>query len=387
MQIYGVYIPEKDRLVSYFNRFKKGQGGFLVYLSLIGLVLGGFGIGSIFVMGHGSTTNTSSLVPWGLQISTYVYFALISGGCIFTNFLGNIYFHDKYKPLASRVIFLGLVTAIAGFASLASELGHVERMYMFMLSPNPKSPMFWMAVWYTADISILIVEYINIQRHVHSKRLLYASFIIPVITYCSLGSLFGAVGTMPYYYSSMLPIYFLFTGFLTGNALCAIIAAIQSKTGCNRNLIRPFIMMQKIALASVLVLTFCRIIIGMASSMSGYEVFRETFLQNFIFGIGGALVVPFLILIYKNSVGGLVLSSLIVLLTQFLARLDLVVEGFRVPVFRVYDMPERISYSPSIFEILVVVASVSVVALIYMICEKTGLFEIAGKESEKYELH
>ena len=379
MQIYGVFVPEKNRLLSYFSLFKQGKGGLIVYLALIGLVLGGFGFGSIFILGHGHTINTSSQVPWGLQISTYVYFALVSGGCIFTNFIGNMFFHEKYKLLASRVIFMGLITAIAGFASLASELGHVERMYMFMISPNPTSPMFWMSVWYTADISILLVEYINIQQNKHSKAMLYTSFIIPVITYCSLGSLFGAVGTMPYYYSSLLPIYFLFSGFLSGNALCAIIAAYQSKTSGNMRLLKPFFRMQKIALASVFVLTFCRIIIGLSSNLTGYEVFRETFFQNVIFGIGGALVVPFMILMYKRTIGGLILSSLLVLLTQFMARLDLVVEGFRVPVFRVYDMPERISYFPSIFEIMVVLASVSLVALVYLICEKTGLFEIAGK--------
>jgi len=381
MQIFGVFVPEKDRLLSYFSLFRQGKGGFVVYLSLVGLVLGGIGFGSIFILGHGHTINTSSLVPWGLQISTYVYFALVSGGCIFTNFIGNMFFHDKYRPLASRVIFMGLITAIAGFASLASELGHVERMYLFMISPNPTSPMFWMSVWYTADITILLVEYINIQRNVHSKAMLYASFIIPVITYCSLGSLFGAVGTMPYYYSSLLPIYFLFSGFLSGNALCAIIAAFQSRASGSMRLIRPFIRLQKIALASVFVLTFCRIIIGMSSHMAGYEVFRETFLQNVIFGIGAALVVPFLILMYRRTIGGVILSSLLVLLTQFMARLDLVVEGFRVPVFRVYDMPERISYLPSVFEMLVVLASVSLVALVYLVCEKTGLFEIAGKET------
>ncbi len=381
MQIYGVFVPEKERLLSYFSLFKQGKGGLIVYLSLIGLILGGTGFASIFILGHGHTINTSSLVPWGLQISTYVYFALVSGGCIFTNFIGNMFFHEKYKPLASRVIFMGLITAIAGFASLASELGHVERMYLFMVSPNPTSPMFWMSVWYTADISILLVEYVNIQRHVHSKAMLYASFIIPIITYCSLGSLFGAVGTMPYYYSSLLPIYFLFSGFLSGNALCAVIVALHSKTTGNMRLVKPFIRLQKIGLASVFVLTFCRIIIGLASNLSGYEVFRETFFQNVIFGIVCALIVPFTILMYRRTIGGLILSSLLVLFTQFMARLDLVVEGFRVPVFRAYDMPERISYFPSIFEMLVVLASVSLVALVYVVCEKTGLFEIAGKET------
>ena len=383
MQIFGLLLPDSKRLAAYAADFRRGRGGLSVYLGIVGLLLGGAGIASIFIMGHGHTTNTSSLVPWGLQISTYVYFALVSGGCIFTNFIGNMFFHDEYKPLASRIIFMGLITAIAGFASLASELGHVERMYQFMLSPNPTSPMFWMSVWYTADISILLIEYINIQRHHHSKALLYVSFVIPVITYCSLGSLFGAVGTMPYYYSSLLPVYFLFSGLLTGNALCSIIAAYQARRTKQFDIARPFFRTQKIAIASVFVLTFCRIIIGLANNLTGYEVFRETLLQNVVFGVGCALVLPFVILMYKRSTGGLVISSLIVLGTQFMARLDLVVEGFRVPVFQVYDMPARISYFPTIFEILVVVASVSLVAVIYLIGERTGLFEIAasGKES------
>lgn len=381
MQIFGVLVPEKQRLIDYFNQFKSGKGGGLVYLSILGLIIGGLGIGSIFVFGHGYTTNTSSNIPWGLQISTYVYFALVSGGCIFTNFFGNMFFHEKYKPLASRVIFMGLITAIAGFASLASELGHVERMYMFLLSPNPESPMFWMSVWYTADITILIVEYINLQQHRHSNAMLYASFIIPVITYCSLGSLFGAVGTIPYYYSSLLPIYFLFSGFLTGNALCAIIAAIYARKTDDFKLVRPFFRMQKIALASVAVLTLCRIIIGLSGKSAGYEVFRETLFVNLVLGVGVTLVLPFLILMYKKSIAGLVLSSIVVLGTQFMSRFEMVVDGFRVPMFQVYEMPERLSYFPSVFEVLVVVFSVSVVALIYLVCDKTGLFEIAGKES------
>lgn len=381
MQIFGELLPEKKQLQSYLKDFKEGRGGLLVYFALLGLVLGGIGIGCIFVLGHGVTTNTSSQIPWGMQISTYVYFALVSGGCIFTNFFGTIFFHDKYQPMASRVIFIGLITAIAGFAALASELGHVERMYLFLLSPNPASPMFWMAVWYTADITILLIEFVNIQRNKHSKAMLYASFIIPVITYCSLGSLFGAVGTIPYYYSALLPIYFLFTGFLAGNALCALIAAIYVKKDHSSHLMRPFRRMQKVALGAVAVLTLVRIIIGITNTQSGYVVFRETLLENIVLGVGVSLVLPFMILLYKRTTGGLILASLIVLATQFMSRLDMVVEAFRVPVFRVYEMPERFSYIPSIFEVLVVVASVSIVAVVYLVAEKTGLFDIAGKET------
>ena len=381
MRIFGEILPEKEVLLNYGKAVLQGKESRLTYLSLLGMVVGLIGIACIFVLGHGVTTNTSSYIPWGMQISTYVYFALISGGCIFTNFFGLQFCKERYEPMASRVIFMGLVTAIAGFASLASELGHVERMYQFLVSPNPASPMFWMSVWYSADIAILLIEFINIQRNRHSNAMLYAAFVIPVITYCSLGSLFGAVGTIPYYYSALLPIYFLFTGFLAGNALCALLAALHVGKEMGAVLIRPFIRMQKIALGSVAVLTLARLIIGLAGGQTGYEVFEETIVKNLLLGVGASLVLPFMVLIYKRDLHGLIISSLIVLVTQFFSRLDMVVEAFRVPLFRVYEMPERFSYFPSIFEMLVVLASVCIVAVVYQAAERTGLFELAEKET------
>ena len=44
-------------------------------------------------------------------------------------------------------------------------------------------------------------------------------------------------------------------------------------------------------------------------------------------------------------------------------------------MFRVYDMPEVIHYSPSIYEYLVVVASASLVTVMYIVFERSGVFE------------
>jgi Ni/Fe-hydrogenase subunit HybB-like protein len=71
-----------------------------------------------------------------------------------------------------------------------------------------------------------------------------------------------------------------------------------------------------------------------------------------------------------------------VLVTQFLMRVDLVVGGFRVPVFRAYDIPELVRYTPSVFEVLVVVAAVSLVSFLYLLCDRSGLFgTAAGQEA------
>jgi len=71
------------------------------------MLIGFAAIASIFIQGHGHTINTSNNIPWGLQITTYIYFVLISTGCTFVNFFGYVFFPQQYKPFASRVIFLG----------------------------------------------------------------------------------------------------------------------------------------------------------------------------------------------------------------------------------------------------------------------------------------
>src|SRR3972149_2079423 len=165
MRFDGIVLPDRIRLREAVDDILKGRGGVPLYLSLLGLLAGFLAIGCIFLLGHAHTTNTSDLVPWGIQITTYVYFVLISTGCTFVNFFGAIFYEEEYSPYASRVMFLAIVTALAAFISLATEMGRIDRMYYFLISPNPASPMFWMSVWYAADIFIIVLEYINIRAH------------------------------------------------------------------------------------------------------------------------------------------------------------------------------------------------------------------------------
>ena len=78
MQLFGLLIPEKEQLVETAREVVKGKACLSLYLSLFGLAIGMYAIAAIFIKGHAHTINTSNLVPWGLQISTYIYFALLS---------------------------------------------------------------------------------------------------------------------------------------------------------------------------------------------------------------------------------------------------------------------------------------------------------------------
>lgn len=383
MELFGVILPEKQKLSNTIGDILKGRGGALLYLFLFGLIVGFYGIGAIFVQGHADTINTSNLVPWGMQISTYVYFALLSTGCTFVNFFGHVFFEEKYRPFASRIIFVGIITAVAAFFSLATEMGRVDRMYMFLVSPNPTSPMFWMALWYSCYVFIITVEYINIQRGKHSARVMWGAFFTAIVTHSTLGSLLGTVSSRVYYYSALMPIYFLFIAFLTGTALTMIIAAhtVKRKKLDEEYHLTPFVTLLKTGLGLALLITFWRTMTGLAGRLEGSEVFSLTLINSFVFGILVVIVVPYILLKLGKSANWLIFVAIFIMVTQMKARNDLVVGAFKIPVFRVYEMPEVVHYYPSIYEYLVVTASTSLVALLYIIFNRSGVFDIrSGKE-------
>ena len=383
MRFDGILLPEWDRLRETVRKILTGRAGIAVNLSILGLLAGFTGVWAIFLLGHGATTNTSDLVPWGIQISTYVYFVLISTGCTFVNFFGEIFYEEEYKPYASRIMFLAIVTAFAAFIALATEMGHIERMYYFFVSPNPTSPMFWMSVWYAIDVVILLLEYANIRRQRHSRRVMWAAFFIAVVAYGTLGSLFGAVSSRVYYYSPLLPVYFLFMAFLSGSALASVVAGMARRRDPENfpAIPPPFPAFLKVGLGLAFFASFWRLVIGLSGYVVGSEVFHLTLFQNVFYGIFLGIVAPFFMLHFANWPGRLCcFIGVWVLVTQFLMRVDLVVGGFRVPVFRAYDIPELVRYTPSVFEVLVVVASVSLVSFLYLLCDRSGLFGTAAEQ-------
>jgi len=250
-------------------------------------------------------------------------------------------------------------------------------MYNFLLSPNPRSPMFWMGVWYTCYLIAICVEYVNIQTSRHSSRVMWGAFFIAIFTHSTLGSLLGSVSSRVYYYSALMPIYFLFIAFLTGCALTTIIAGLtvkQQKLDAAFHL-HPFVTMLRVGLGLALLITFWRTMIGLSAHLEGSEVFSLTLINSVLFGIVVVIIIPYLFLRMGKGANWLIFVGLFIMATQLKARNDLVTGAFKIPLFRVYDMPEIVHYSPSVYEYLVVVASASLVTVLYIIFERSGVFE------------
>lgn len=384
MELNGVILPDRGKFTATIGDILRGKGGLPLYLSLAGLVVGLYAAVAVFVIGHGETINTYSLVPWGLQITTYFYFIQLSVGCAFVNFFGSLFYPKEYKPFASRVILLGIMAAPAAFIAVATELGRVDRIYRMFISPNFTSPMFWLSIWYGLYIVALVLTYITIQTGKQSNKVLWGTFIIAIVTHTTSSSLLGVVSSRIYYYSALLPIYLLFIAFLTGSALATIVVSftVRQKKLDAEFYLRPFIKFIRIGLALAFLAGFWRIMIGLTSHVEGSEIFHLTAKNNLVFGLGVSILIPFILLWIGRSPGWLAFTGLFIMLTQLKNRSDLVMGGFKVPVFRAYETPAIIHYMPSVYEFLILVASISMVCVLYLVSEKTGLFEIVDRKEE-----
>lgn len=87
------------------------------------------------------------------------------------------------------------------------------------------------------------------------------------------------------------------------------------------------------------------------------------------------VIIPCFLLRIRKGANWFILVGLFIMGTQLKARNDLVVGAFKVPVFRAYDVPEFVHYTPSIYENLVLVASISLVTALYIVFERSGIFE------------
>ncbi|MCX7873536.1 MAG: polysulfide reductase NrfD, partial [Caldimicrobium sp.] len=304
--------------------------------------------------------------------------------CTFANFFGMTLNQKNYLPIAPKVIFFAILTAIGGMFGLATELGHTERVYMWFLSPQPKSPMWWMSVWYTLYLAVLIYSFIELKRGHASANHAWIDFIVAIITHSTLGALLGVVEQRFYFYSALMPIYFLVFAYMTGVAASAIIAAVEApKLGeVGDHLVAFFRKMLMAGLGLALILGFWRIAVGVYGQIQGSEVFELTLASQIIYGIVLGAVVPLALLFYFRSPGALILISLFIMAIQLKTRYDLVVGGFKVPVWRAYTIPEYVTYIPSVDEIFIFIGGTSLAILIYLLADKLNFLTFKAKNHQ-----
>lgn len=352
----------------------------------------------LFTEGHAAFNTSSDGVNWGSAIATYVFFALISSGLTIIASLSTVFGFKQFYPIAKRCIWLSIITLIAGFSVLALELGHPFRMlWAVPLGMQIHSPMFWMGVFYTIDLGLLLVKFYLMWKEDWDSPFSHfignAGFIAVILASGMLGLLFGSMAMRPMWFGSATSVFYILSGVLSGAA--AIVFSVHLAYGFNtKNMPEPLRLLAQgdqlpkvfaTLIGIVLMFLLTRIWVGLWSNIDGMEGFVALLKTPwFHLEVWVCLALPFLMMLSPSmqvDPKWQVRASFLVLLGMFIERLQFIVAGQNVPMFKGTWMNAVTPYTPSLTEWALVAVGISAALALYALGERLFNLSDAPKVS------
>jgi len=353
----------------------KNMSNILLFLGCLGMLGGVYGLYEAMIAGTGSTA-LNSATPWGLGVVTYLYFLGMSGGGLLIALLTLVLRKKQFENFSGIAAWTVLVTEICAGIAIASDLGHWERMYRVIISPNPASPMAWMFFFFAAMLLIYLAKVFalhsgNVQR---AHMLTFWSIPVALLFYTTNGYIFGMISAEPLWSGAFIPLWFVFAALLSGGALVGALGWLYS---FDDELMHDFgrvLLVLLISFAFFEVLYLC--IAMQTGNAQGTQAVR-----NLLWGAGSVsfwlvhvvagTLAPLFMLIGAKSSSRVGWAALVVLLTFIAARWNFVipVQGVE-PIEGLNSAFHHIRYAsaycPSLGEWLVTlfVSSLCLVALL-----------------------
>ncbi len=326
--------------------------------------------------GH-AAFNTSSDVAWGAPIAFYLFFLPSSSGPSIIASADSVFGVNVFHPIAKRCVFLAIVTLVSGFTILALEIGHPFRMlWALPFGLQWHSPMWWMGVFYSLDLLLLIVKFWRMHVADWHSRFMHlvsiASFVVCILAPGTLGLVFGMMAMRPAWYSPVMPMYFILSGFMSAMAFITFFTAFEPEASTPpalrhlHEVVLPRLFF--LALLAVAGMRFGQILTTLWSNVEGMEanwhVLRsDAFRFELLFG----LVLPIALLstnaLRRSALVRFAAASL-AMAGIFLARLNLLIVGQVVPLFKGY-WADYVDYWPSTTEWMLIPAGFGIFCFAY----------------------
>lgn len=226
----------------------------LMTLGVIGLIIGSWGMGSRLIFGHASV-NYGSYVPWGLWVVFYLLFVGLTAGAFLITIMTYMFRVERLKTVGRLSAFTVVVALVCELIFITLDLGHMERLYRFMITPSFSSLMTWFVIFTNVMLIIYLLEsyfllredliawandperkgkriyrllalnrtHYGILDQKRDKRLVRLLSILSLpaglLFYGTNGAFFAILQNRPIWNSAMTPLIFITAALLSGGAL------------------------------------------------------------------------------------------------------------------------------------------------------------------------
>ncbi|MBW1777937.1 MAG: polysulfide reductase NrfD [Deltaproteobacteria bacterium] len=359
-------------------------------LLAIGILLGLWNAYKVYSVGFTLYAKTDVLV-WTLPLSTYIFFSLTSAGLAFVSSIPVVFGIRRYDIIEKRTVYLEISVLLGSFVCLILHLGSPLQVIYIFLSPNPSSPLWWLAMLYHVYFVVLLLAFWRIHTKTVSKALGVIIFLIAIGTSTTLGWLLGMTDARPTLNASFFSVYFPLTAFGSGIAAIILFSLVQGQLSDKASaetateLYDELARIMGLIAGVVLILFIWRTIIGgISSTAEEFRAFKHMIGSiSYHIELWLGLVLPTVLMLLpavRKSAWGKIAASFLFLVGMFAGRLEFVLSGVIRPLGQMAEgRPEFVSYMPTVYEFFVAIAGFSVILLIYTVGTKFFKLETAPK--------
>jgi Ni/Fe-hydrogenase subunit HybB-like protein len=332
---------------------------------------------------------TTRLVPWGILISSFAFFAITSTGLCLIAAISHAYGVTPLRPLGSRAVYLAIVTTVAAFMLLAFSVESPWRLiYYNAVSPNLTSNIWWLSTLYGIMAGCLFMRFAFLVSGSQGLALTFGiiAAVMAVGANNNLGGLFTLAADPPIWFGVQLLVLFLASAVLSGTAAVIIFTVLayklrqQNIVGEVYKALETAATIMALMVGIVLVVTIARFYTMFFSDSPDPGIAAARALINgplavnfWIFEILTGLIVPLaLVLVTKTkSIWAMTLASCMALVGAYVQRFDLVYSGQIVPKFFGWnELPQFLHYFPSGAELLVVLGAFGLIGFGFLMGER-----------------
>lgn len=371
--------------------FLSGTKAFYYIVGVSALILfmaAMFGVNALY-KGYMHVYGVSREIPWGILISGYIFFVVTSTGLCIVSSIGHVFGVTSLIPIAKRSVFISSVTLLAGFMVIFFDIENPFRMAIWnALSPNFTSNIWWMGTLYGISLVFITSEFIMLllDKHRYAVMSGFLGLITKVAAISNLGAVFGMLYGRLFWYGPYIPIYLIASAVVCGCAAIIFFTYLGYKiTG--EKLDKPMeLSLQAVGkiwvlgLAIVIFITTWNYLTGLTGSESKVLAIKQLLIGKYAFNfwffeVFMGLLIPFFLLIVSNfrNINQMFAASVFTLIGFLFVRLDMVVVGQIVSHYIDYnitDFPNILSYSPTFYEIMIIIGAVAFCILAFLIGEK-----------------